>query len=100
MRELMEFLRTANGEELIDLRRRLRQELRNLIDRVEVFPVGHKPMTMDRVNEMIAAVLDVPREMAGTEELGRVEASLMARIDNRDLRTYVVYFKGGNIPNS
>lgn len=97
MRELLEFLRTPSGEGLIDVRRRLRQELRNLIERIEVFPVGRNPMTVGRVKEMIAAVLDVHPEMAGTEEVKLVEASLIARIDNRDLRSFIVYFKGGSI---
>lgn len=96
MRELLDFLREGTGEELIDVRRRLRQELRSIIDRIDVCPVGRKPMTLERVEEMQKAVLDVHPEMAGSEELKRAEAELMGRIENRDLRVYAVHFKGGS----
>lgn len=96
VRELLTFLREGSGDELIEVRRRLRQELRGLIDRIDVRPVGLLPMTTERVKEMIAATLDIYPEMAGTEELERVEADLIDRIENRDLRTYTIHFKGGS----
>ncbi|MBC8080900.1 MAG: recombinase family protein [Gorillibacterium sp.] len=96
LRELLSYLRERTGEELIDIRRRLREELRGLIDRIDVYPLGHKPMTEELVKEMLAAVLDVSPEM-DEEEQQRVEAGLKAQIDNKALRQYNIFFKGGSI---
>lgn len=96
LRQLLAFLKERSGDELIDIRRRLREELRGLIDRIDVFPVGRPAMTEERIPESIAAVLDVQPELAGTEELKQFEAQLRSRIENKDLRFYYIHFKGGS----
>jgi hypothetical protein len=89
-------MKEHTGDELIDIRRRLREELRGLIDRVDVYPVGRSPMTEERIPVLISAVLDVYPDMAGTEELQKLESELRSRIENKDMRQFNIHFKGGS----
>jgi DNA repair exonuclease SbcCD ATPase subunit len=96
LRQLLAFLKERTGDELIDVRRRLREELRGLIARIDVFPVGRTPVTEERLPEIISAVLDVLPEQAGTEEMRQFEDDLQGQIENKDLRRYHIQFKGGS----
>ena len=96
LRELLRYLKTKEGDELIDVRRQLRLELRSLIDRIEVFPVGLVQMTENHIAERLSAILDVQPELKSTKELYQIEKDLMAQIDNKSLRQYNVFFKGGS----
>ena len=96
LQELFICLRDRTGEELIDIRRRLREELRGLIERIIVYPVGRIQMTTERVNEMLGAVHDVIPDMPG-KELQHVEADLKTRIGNKELRKFIIIFKSGSM---
>jgi hypothetical protein len=96
LRELLLFLRERDGEELIEVRRRLREELRGLIEKIDVRPVGRVPMTEKLAKRMTRAVLDVYPEINNRERV-RLEKELASRIENRELRDYIIYFKGGSI---
>ena len=96
LRELFIFLKERKGDELIDIRRRLREELRILIERIDIYPLGRKPMTEELVREMMVAVLDISPELEKAER-HQMELELKAQIDNKDLRQYNVFFKGGSI---
>lgn len=96
LRELLSYLKESNGDELIDVRRRLREALRGLIDKIEVYPVGRIPVTEERIKGGIKAILDVHPDTSA-EELEQMETWLRARIENRDLRQYTIHFKGGSM---
>ena len=95
LRELLTFLKDRTGTELIDVRRRLREELRSLIDRIDLYPLGRVPMTPERVNEIMDAFQDVLPEMV-EKELQQAEADLKARINNKELRQFNILFKSGS----
>lgn len=95
LRELFAFLKERTGTELIDVRRRLREELRGLIERIDVYPLGRVPMSAERVKGSMAALLDVMPDIT-EEELQKHEAELTDQIDNKELRAYWIWFKGGN----
>jgi hypothetical protein len=67
LKGLLTFLRERDGQELIDTRRRLREELRNLIERIDIFPVG---------------------QVQNTDE------SMSSQTENKELREYTILFKG------
>ncbi len=96
MQELLSFLQERDGDELIDVRCRLREELRSLIEWIDVRPVGQLPMTEELAERMLKAALDVHSDMSKKEQK-ELEADLAARIENRDFRDYVIHFKGGSI---
>jgi DNA invertase Pin-like site-specific DNA recombinase len=54
LKELKEFAQTAPPDKLVEVRQKLRGELRQLIARIDVFPVGHIPAakTMETVYDM------------------------------------------------
>lgn len=95
LNELITCLREQTGEELLEIRRKVREELRCLIDRIDVYPLGRKPMTEDLANDMISAVLDVQPDLEPTELL-KLKEHLKSQINNKDLRQYNVFFKGGS----
>ena len=88
-------MKDRTGTELIDVRRRLREELRSLIDRIDLYPLGRVPMTPERVNEIMDAFQDVLPEMV-EKELQQAEADLKARINNKELRQFNILFKSGS----
>lgn len=95
LRELLSFLRERKGPELIEVRRKLREELRELIDNIEVFPVGRYIWTDEKVQQALSAVIEVEPNMS-KEKLEQLETDLRSRIENKELRQYNIYFKGGS----
>lgn len=96
LRELLDYMKESSGDELIDVRRRLREALRGLIEKIEVHAVGRVPMTEERVKGALNAMLDVQPNMSA-EVLEQMENWLRSKIENRDLRQYTIHFKGGSI---
>ncbi|MGE5581464.1 MAG: recombinase family protein [Bacillota bacterium] len=92
MRELLSFLRERKVPELIEVRRKLREELRELIDRIEVYPVGRYIWTEEKIQEALTAM----QSLTKPEELEKIETELRSRIENKELRQYNIYFKGGS----
>lgn len=92
LKELLTFLRESSGPELIDVRRRLREELRGLIDRIEVFPIGRTIWTEFKVQQALTAI----KSYTKTKDFGKIEADLLNRIENKEFRTYEIHFKGGS----
>ena len=95
LRELLSFMREHTGEELAEVRRRLRVQLRGLIDRIDVYPVGTFRMTQEHVKAMLSAILDVEPDTT-TDELQRQEEYLKAQIENKELRKFIIHFTGGS----
>jgi len=96
LRELLVFMKEQTGEDLINVRRQLRAELRELIERIDVYPVGRVAMTTKLVKHFLNSLLDVHPDTS-PEELERWEAKLTAQIENKDLRKYIVTFKSGSM---
>lgn len=96
LNELLTFMAEESPEDVATVRMRLRGKLRGLIEKIEVFPVGRPRMTLEGVEERIQAVLDVQPELAGTEELEKIRAGLLNRIDNKAYGTCSIHFYGGS----
>lgn len=93
MRELLTFLQERKGEELIEVRRRLREELRGLIERIDVYPVGRILMTPERTEHAVKEIIDSFPDVDENWFRTRFESM----IDNKNLRRFAIYFKGGSI---
>jgi len=96
IQELQNFMVSKTGEELINIRTKLRQEIRNLVEKIVIYPVGKPRMTRELVEEMIGAVLEVDPNKT-ERELERFRRDLEARIDNKDYCEVWIYFKTGKI---
>ena len=96
IRELEEQLEVLEGDELTQLRQKLRERLRELIEQIVVYPVGKTRMTKQKVKEGLEAVKEIQPELKRSKELERFRQALYARIDNKDLRTFTVHFRGGH----
>ncbi len=94
--ELFHFLQNLKGEELIAVRRKLREELRSLIERIDVYPVGLLQMSEYHVNRMLSAALDVTPDL-DAEKLQQMKKYLQSEIGNKELRQFNIFFKGGSI---
>lgn len=97
LKGLFKFLDTETGERLISVRRKLKMELRKLIDRIDVYPVGRTRMTKEKAEESIQAILGAFPNLAGSQEIERLEAQFLDQIDNRAYRQFDVWFKGGAV---
>jgi hypothetical protein len=83
------------GDELTEVRRRLRVRLRGLIEKIEVYPVGRFRMTEEHVKAMLSNLRDGIPDMT-TDELQRQEEQLKAQIENKELRQFNIHFTGGS----
>jgi len=101
LKELLLFLEREKGKKLIDVRLKLRAELRQLIDKIVVFPASY---TSD---EKIKSFLDLESkwlrsknpEMSEDElasKLKRIENQLRERQVDKKWRGFTINFKNGN----
>ncbi len=98
IKELIEFMKTQKGQRLFDVRLKLRNELRGLIEQINVFPVGNPRITPEYVQAQVQVLRDNFREdTKGLDEsISRYESYWSRGIDNKDLRQFSIFFKGGS----
>lgn len=94
--QLFDYMQSASKEKLIDVRLRLRDKLRQLIRKIDVYPVSPEIMTPELVEEIIQAALDEKPEMSDTDELDKFRRELEDKIDNKEEQVYSVVFEGGS----
>ena len=101
LKELLLFLEREKGKKLIDVRLKLRAELRQLIDKIVVFPASY---TSD---EKIKSFLDLESEwlrsknpeMSKSElasKIKQIEKQLKERLIDKKWRGFTINFKNGN----
>jgi len=79
------------------VRLRVRNELRNLIRAIKIYPVGMVRLTPETVKDGVAKVAGVYPDATGTHELKRLEREKMSRIGDRSDRQFVILFRTGAI---
>jgi DNA invertase Pin-like site-specific DNA recombinase len=94
--QLLDYMQSASKEKLIDVRLRLRDKLRQLIQKIIVYPVGPAIMTPELVEEGIQAVLDVQARLKGTDKIEKFREELEKKIDNKEEQIYRLEFEGGS----
>ncbi len=94
-KELIGKMNTMKGEELVGVRKKLRDRLRNLISRIDVAPVGFPLLTEDRIHELIE---DLYLDHGWTfEEIEKNIPTWLNRIGNTDFQTIKIHFKTGTV---
>jgi len=96
VKELLASKQTGENQKIPEFRKKLRNKIRQLIQRIDVYPVGLYLMTVPRVKKQINAILDVQPELAGTEQIKHIEKDLLRQIENRDNACFTVHFEGGS----
>jgi len=76
-----------------EIRLKLRDRIRTLIDRIDVFPVGTTRMTEQLIEQAMQDLTPVNTP----EELETIRNELESRVDNRGLLTLQIRFKTGSI---
>ena len=96
IRELLQLLQDRDGDELIDLRSKLRLELRSLIEFIKVYPVGRLHVTAESADGIITLLSEAYQD---NDDEGKqlLKDVIYSKIDNKELREYHVHFKGGSI---
>jgi DNA invertase Pin-like site-specific DNA recombinase len=87
VRELLALLESKNGEELVEIRTRLRNKLRNLISKIVVYPVGMKKAIIQKsieANDNKAIVQQVKTKLEKGD------------YDNKEECAFSVFFETGN----
>jgi DNA invertase Pin-like site-specific DNA recombinase len=93
---LFDLMNKAEAEERSLVRMKLRNELRSLIERIDIFPYGIPLRSEEQITEDLEAIFESFPDLRHAEETHRLEEELRGRIDNKDYRVYGVTFKGGS----
>jgi len=93
---LFSMLDNVEGEERSLIRTKLRNELRNLIERIRVFPFGPTIWSEEKIKEDLEAICASFPDLPSTEETRRLEEELRGKIDNKNCRFYAIQFKVGS----
>jgi hypothetical protein len=102
LKELLLFLEREKGEKLLDVRLKLRAELRQIIDKIVVYPAGH--ITSDETIKLLIEyetkwLKSKNPEITEDEiafEINRIETQMQERRIDKNLRSFIIYFKNGN----
>lgn len=90
-KDLLSITSDLTIEKRIKIRLALRAELRNLIDSIEVYPVGRVPMTEIIARKTVTIMRDLSKD--NSDNLDYLYNDFLSRIENKDLREYTIYFK-------
>lgn len=95
LKKLFGFINTAKTEKLIEIRLKLRNELRTLINKIEVFPEGLNRFTMLSAKKALKDIsMVIPK---GSEDYKQIEEDLQHRIEKpRDFRSFKINFTTGS----
>ncbi len=94
-KDLLSITSDWSAEKRIEMRIVLREMLRNLIDRIEVYPVGRVLMTEPKARKVITLMRDLSDDPS--DNFDYLYDAFLTRIENKDLREYTIYFKSQSI---
>lgn len=92
VKDLINRMKDLDIEARIDLRLKLRDRIRSLIDNIKVYPLGQQVITEAYIEQ---AMVDLSL-CCSENELTQAREQLQAMIDNRQLLTLKVHFKTGS----
>ena len=95
--QLARFMQTAPQKERIRIRLQLREELKQLVERIDIYPFGCHPYTPEMVEEVRRMFEELPPGMGSPEGAEHALAHCRTNIRNPDARCYKIYFRGGSI---
>lgn len=96
-RELMTLLeKEKTGKKIIDLRLKLRNEIRKLIDRIVIYPVGLHFVTHEFAQKALEDLSEFFQE--GTKEYSDIKKYYHDRLEHpKEFRLFKIFFKSGSV---
>ncbi len=96
LKELLAFLNTAKTGKLIEVRIKLRNELRKLIDRIDVFPEGRSRFTIETAEKALKDMsMVIPK---GSEGYEQIKDNLRQRTERpKEFRSFIIRFTSGSL---
>ncbi len=98
LKELLAFLNIAETKKLVDARLKLRNEIRKLISRIDVYPVGHVHYTIETAKQALKDMLMVISEDEDPKGYAWLKEILRRRVESpKDFRYFSIEFISGSI---
>ncbi|ACM19084.1 resolvase-like serine recombinase [Geotalea daltonii FRC-32] len=101
LKELYQFIGSVPAEQAIDVRMKLRGEIRQLVERIDVYPVGYMPSN-STINTAYEMEVDFAAQKAGGLSIEAADQSATRLTDyfnnlkDRNNRFFIIRFKNGN----
>ena len=93
----MAFLSTAKTDKLIDARLKLRNEIRKLINRIDVYPAGNPYFTIKTAKKALKDVSMTISKDKDPKGYAWIKEELRRRVESpRDFRCFSIKFKSGS----
>jgi len=97
VRELSDLMNKITGQERAELRLKLRDRIRRLIEWIDIYSVGYPLWTEDLIKETITAVLEVDKDLKNTDKIITLQNKLKEKIDNKDECVLRINFRTGSL---
>jgi DNA invertase Pin-like site-specific DNA recombinase len=94
--ELYRFMNESTGEEVSQIRFKLRDTLRSLIKSISIFPLGRTKFTSENVHFRVESILKARPELAGTKELEEIKRKLITPSGDKESCEVSLFFQDGN----
>ncbi len=95
---LFEVMGTIEEKQRVDIRLKLRQELRRLIARIDVYAGGSPLLTSEISQKALSAVLDTFPDVKDTPAFRRLKEDVQKKVENpKDFLTLKIHFTTGSI---
>jgi hypothetical protein len=98
LKELLVFLNTTETKKRIEVRLKVRNEIRKLISRIDVYPAGHIHFTIETAKEALKSMSMVHSEDEDPEGYAWLKENLRQRVENpKDFRLFSIKFISGSM---
>jgi DNA invertase Pin-like site-specific DNA recombinase len=98
LKELMAFLSTAETKKVIEVRLKLRNEIRKLIRRIDVYPEGHPRFTIETAKKALKDMSMVISKDKDPEGYAWIKEDLRRRVESpKDFRFFIIHFISGSM---
>jgi hypothetical protein len=95
IKKLFDHMKSVGEEERIDLRLKIRNALRELIDVITVFPAGYTPEVADRFKAL--AISRFPEIENDTKLLEKMDSYFEVRMEDKKYRRFMILFSNGAV---
>lgn len=98
VKELMAFLSTAETKKLVEARLKLRNEIRKLISKINVYPVGNPRFTIETAKKALKDMSMVISKDKDPEGYAWIKEDLRRRVESpKDFRFFIINFISGSM---
>lgn len=97
LKELLNYLNTSETNKQVEIRLKLRNEIRKLIDSIIVYPVGRYRMTTEDAKNILNNMSSVISKDKNPKEYAICKDYLRQNIESpKDFRNFIINFKSGS----